>query len=155
MPATKVETKTLARIATIAGNIGGITAARVSTGLVPWSDTANWEAAVKALTAESQGYFWCALKAVPCVKRGVQHNLEFYAELVVPLAKETSTSMITAWEFALSLRDALELTSNYSAGEMPVSVSVGLRCARPIKSGWLAIFDFGGHGDGQMTAVDP
>lgn len=155
MPASRVETKTLERIATIAKGISGIGSSRVDTGLVPVSDSDDFEAKVKALTAETQGYFWVALKSAVCKQRDVQHDLEFYAELIVPVAKETSTSLVSAWEFALSLRDALETSSNYSAGEVPVSVSVGLRCVRPLKGGWYAIFDFGGHGDGRMVAVDP
>lgn len=155
MPGSRIETKTLERIVAIAKAISGIGASRVDTGLVPVSDAEDFEAKVKLLKAESQGYFWVALKSVRCVQRGVQHNIDFYAELVVPVAKETSTSLVTAWEFALSLRDALELSSNYSAGEVPPAVSVGLRHVRPLKGGWYAIFDFGGHGDGQMTAVDP
>lgn len=155
MPASRIETKTLEKIATIAASISGIGATRVKTGFIPWSDSEEWLAQIKALTVEAQGYFWVTLKTVRGIKRGVQHDLEFLGELAVPIAKETSTTLVSAWEFALSLRDALELTGNYATGEAVPMVSVDLAEVRALEKGYVAIFSFGGRGGGQMTAVDP
>ncbi|MBE7465469.1 MAG: hypothetical protein HS116_18485 [Planctomycetes bacterium] len=153
---TRPETKTLDKICALAAAHAGITAARVSQGYKRWPETDNFDKLVRAQTAETEGYFWAALKSVRSNGQGELAILSFYAELVVKVAKDSSSDLNAAWEFALSLRDQLQAEANYGNGEFPARITIGLVSIDAVQGMGIAVFDFGtGEAGGSMEVADP
>ena len=156
MAGSRPETKTLDRICAIAAAQSGIGAARVLKGYRRWSETEDFQALVRSLAAETQGYFWAALRAVRSHGQTELATLSFAAELVVAVPTDASTDLNAAWEFALALRDALQTEASYGDGEFVPALTVALRGVDAVAGGGIAVFDFGtGAAGGSMQVADP
>lgn len=150
MAATYPETKTMERIYTIANGVTGLTG-RCSKGYKRWAESQNFETLVSALTS-SQGYFWVNLKGVPSQGENEIKTFTLEGELVCYTDPQVSVDLVAQWELCLALRDALELSSSYGDEEFRPRVSPVFM---GVKENGLIIFDFGAHGQGSMTVIDP
>ncbi|MCZ7645298.1 MAG: hypothetical protein M5U26_08440 [Planctomycetota bacterium] len=154
MPATTGATKTLLRIAAIAGDQAFIGGARVLTGFKRWTEAENFDVLVKALTDKQQAYFWVALRRIPSLGINEAKRFVFDAELVVPVDKESSDDLVGPWDLAVGLQDALENEASYGAGEFVPIVSIGFKGVE--KRYGIARWDFGdGEAGGSMESIDP
>lgn len=153
--ATYPETKTLERVCALAAARPGVGAARVAKGYRRWSEDEHFQEQVRALGAETQGYFSAALRrAAHDVGRGA-HGVEIVAELAVYVPVQVSTDLNAAWEFALALRDVLEDPAAYADGEFAPRVSVQFRGVEAVADGGIAFFDFGAYGGGSVLVPAP
>ncbi|MCW8128911.1 MAG: hypothetical protein KIS92_00875 [Planctomycetota bacterium] len=156
MAATKTETKTLERIWAIATAYDGIGAERCFKGFKRFDDDDNLNKLVRATTPNTQAYFWAGLRSVNSPGRNERKTYRFAAQLLMHVPKDTSNDLVALWEYALGLRDALELDSSYGNGEFRPRVSIALSKINTVEKGGIAVFDFGsGEAGGEMIAIDP
>jgi len=146
---TRPETKTLDRVCALAAAQPGIGSARVSKGYRPWSENEHFQAQVRALAAETQGYFWAALDQV-APRQASGHAFRLVGELALYVPAQAATDLNAAWEFALALRDALENPAAYGDGEFPMRLTVRFRGVEALAEGGVAIFDFGAGSGGSL-----
>jgi hypothetical protein len=156
MAGTTPETKTLERIWTIAAAYAPVGASRVFKGFKKFTDAENLNALIRGLTAYSQGYFWCTLRSIPSQGNNEIKRFRFSAQLFVYVPKDTSIDLVSAWDCAVGLRDALEKITTYQDGEFAPKVSIALSHVDVVAKGGIAIFDFGsGEAGGEMYSIDP
>lgn len=129
----------------------------VSCGYKRWADDENFDKIVRSKTAETQGHFWAALKNVAHEGENEKAVFSVAAELAIAVTKDVSSDLNLAWEFAFSLRDALQASGNYNAGSefWPV-ITIGMMGVDVSQGMGLIVFDFGlGDAGGAMTVQDP
>lgn len=159
---TLIQTKTLDKVLAVAKGITGIGSSRAFQGYKRWTDAENKAGLIKALTAETQGYFHCMLKSAGSVDDTVADRPETFdiiGELQVGIAKDTSSDLNTAWELALSLSNALALNANFNEADrglgIPQYCRFSLLNVDVVNKGGIMIFDFGMYGGGGIRFLDP
>jgi len=151
---TTQETKTLDRVIELAGGVAGITASRANQGYKRFTDAQNFEDLVQALTVETQGYFaaWIRRAQRADELENRRPTFQIVAELVVRLAKDSSSDMNSAWDFALGLLDELRDTDNYTGEQAyPIDCQISLHHVSVVEDRGLVIFDLGAYGNGGLT----
>jgi hypothetical protein len=139
---TRAETKTLDRLCALAAAQTGIGSSRVAKGYRRWSENEHFQERVRALAAETQGYFWAALQRVANAPEREWRAVTCAAELVLYVPAQASTDLNAAWEFALNLKDVLESPSNYGDGEFPPRITVEMRGIEALAEGGVTVFEF-------------
>jgi hypothetical protein len=139
---TRPETKTLDRLCALAAAHSGIGATRVSKGYRRWSEAEHFEGLVRALSAQTQGFFWAALKRVADAPGGERRALTLMAELAVYVPAQVSTDLNAAWEFVLAVKDALEDPLQYGDGEFPPRITVEFKGVETVADGGVTVFEF-------------
>jgi hypothetical protein len=161
MPAgTVLQTKTLDKVLVLAKAIAGIGNDRAFQGYKRWADGENLGDLVRALTPETQGYFFCSLKAAGTANdtsSDAPEQFDIVGELHVAIAKDSSSDLNLAWELALSLSAALANPANYTTGTMgiPLYNRFTLLNIDVVEKGGIAVFDFGRYGSGVIKFLDP
>lgn len=157
MPAgTTALTKTLDRICAIAAGESWIGAGRTFKGYKRFGDGENFDALVRALTAESQGYFWCAIKGVRGNGKLETATYIYAAKLYVRFNKDASSDLNAVWDKAYDLFEKLQDITSYVDGEFAPKITVALEKADAVQGMGIAVFDFGdGSAGGSMLSIDP
>ena len=115
MPAgTSPPTKVMDLIKTAAAGVTAIGATRVFQGKKHFSESDNLEGSIRALTAESQGYFsfWLAGR-----KSADQYHvgaMDVAGQLLVHLSTDATTDFNVGYEVAEALLKAFSLESTFS-----------------------------------------
>jgi hypothetical protein len=138
---TRAETKTLDRLCALAAAQPGIGSGRVAKGYRRWSEDEHFQERVRALAAETQGYFWAALKRVADPPDREWRTVSCVAELALYVPAQASTDLNAAWEFALHLKDVLEEPANYGDGEFPPKIEVEMRGVEALAEGGVTVFE--------------
>jgi len=157
-----VQTKTLDKVLVVAQGIAGIGASRAFQGYKRWTDGQNKQSLVRALTAETQGYFHCALKSAGTVDDTVSDRPETFdimAELQVSVPSNTTTDLNSAWDLAISLSIELSKRSNFDGASntlgIPQYARFSLYNIDVVRKGGIMVFDFGMYGGGGIRFLDP
>lgn len=119
-------TKTLDQIASAAGGIGGLTA-RVFQGKKRFTDAQNFEALVKALTGESQGYLAVWFKSWEPGRQDIGQlgTMHIGGNLFIKLDKDTTSDCNTMYDFIVSILTAIMIASNYRGWAVsPLGVTI-------------------------------
>jgi hypothetical protein len=153
MPYTQIAT--LNRVAAIAAGTAGIGAERVKKGYTNYADNYDWEAAVRSLAPQVQGFFSCWLQSCDNLSQNEAGKFRIAAELAVYVPKDLSSDMSDAWNFVLDFAARLLDQANYQEGELrPSAISIHLQKVLGGTPG-VCIFDFGARRQGKMEFVAP
>lgn len=157
-----VWTKTLDKVLAVAKANSGIGINRAFQGYKRWANNENLEDQIRGLAAETQGYFFCQLKNAGYSDSTTSSRPEEFsiaAELVVYVPKDTTTDLNAAWDFACGLAMELSSAANFNEADrglgIPVRCRFNLHNLDVVEKGGIAVFDFGRHGGGEITFLDP
>ena len=108
-------TKCMDAIKTAVVAVTAIGSSRCLQGKEHLADSTNRDNEVRALTNEAQGYFAFALASVQTGKPTENGFMNVIGRLFVPVNKDTSSDLNTAYEVMNAVRLALFKQSNYEA----------------------------------------
>ena len=107
-------TKTLDQIATAAGAVSGLTS-KVFQGKKRFTDAQNFEALVKALTGQTQGYLAIWFKSWEPGRQDMAQpgTMHVGGNLFIKLDKDTTSDCNSMYDFIVEILTAIMISSNY------------------------------------------